>query len=285
LVMFLGTGVFASSGNTFFLMEWMAGGSLADLFYDVKSTVSFNEIVMLLKDTCEALAYLHLLHKSVHLDVKGANILLSLPIEGGSRRAKLSDFGMAKTVSHGKRHLHLAHSKESKHSSSSASARKAAGWYKKMVGGYIGTSRFMAPELMDRKATISPAADIYSFGVVMWTGLSRRKPWEGLSDEEIFKSVKNGQRPTLPVAAAAARGAEAYSNYENLMRCCWDDSIESRPLIDVVSNKIQEILELSAGLERKRRKSYRTRVVATDGDEEKDEAATAPANIEMNGLV
>ena len=98
IVMFLGAGVkYGGKTNEIFLVtEWMNGGNLADFLWGQRM-VAWNQRIQILMDCLEGLAYLHLLHKSVHCDLKSPNILLErASSDDGLVRAKLGDFGLSR---------------------------------------------------------------------------------------------------------------------------------------------------------------------------------------------
>lgn len=99
LVMFLGAGTMGAFGETnsdiFLVTEWMDGGNLAEFYWN-KKLVSWRQRLQILMDCLEGLAYLHLLHKSVHCDLKSPNILLDKSASDGLIRAKLGDFGLSR---------------------------------------------------------------------------------------------------------------------------------------------------------------------------------------------
>ena len=91
LVMFLGRGQF-KDGREFLVSEWMSGGSLDRLLWSRQEQLTWLERMQILLDICEGVAFLHLIHKSLHRDLKSPNVLLTLASEsGGLRRAKLAD--------------------------------------------------------------------------------------------------------------------------------------------------------------------------------------------------
>ena len=144
-----------------------------------------------------------MVHKSVHLDLKSPNILLEKIISNDvaarsddsvTHRAKIADFGLSRIFAKGKTRINVT--KET--SKSSKKSIKAANWVGVKQKGFVGTPRWMAPEMMKGQVKFGPSADIYSFGVVMWEVWARRKPWSELSDKhEIFRIV-NEEKKKLP---------------------------------------------------------------------------------------
>ena len=197
--MFLGCGV-DDNGGCFLVTEFMDGGSLDRALwsgrYSVMST-SWMQRFQILLDVVDGLVYLHLIHKSVHLDLKSPNILLEKIVSNDdaartdrsvTHRAKIADFGLSRIFNKGKQRLQPTKATQK----SSKTAARSANWVTvSKRKGFVGTPRWMAPEMMKKEVTFGPSADIYSFGVVMWEVWSGRKPWSELSDEqEIFKAVR-----------------------------------------------------------------------------------------------
>ena len=202
LVMFLGCGI-SEDGGIFLVTEFMHGGSLDRVLWgDSSTTVSTSWVqrIQFLLDIADGLGYLHLFHKSVHQDLKSPNILLEEIVrnDDAARRddtvthcAKLADFGLSKIFTKGK--VRIGTTKETKKSSKNAIT--AANWESMQLLGFVGTPRWMAPEMMQAQTKIGPSVDIYSFGVVMWEVWSRRKPWSELhKNQDIFKTVREEKR-------------------------------------------------------------------------------------------
>ena len=75
--MFLGCGI-DDNGGCFLVTEFMDGGSLDRALWAGGSTVistSWMQRIQILLDVVDGLAYLHLMHRSMHLDLKSPNIL------------------------------------------------------------------------------------------------------------------------------------------------------------------------------------------------------------------
>ena len=89
--------------------------------------------------------------------------------------------------------------------------------------------------------------DIYSFGVVMWEVWSGRKPWSELSsNQDIFKAVRDEKR------SLSSPEKDVPEGYDDLMKRCYKYKANQRPLIDVVRDNLQKLLERAAEIDREK---------------------------------
>ena len=257
LVMFLGCGI-DEGGGCFLVTEFMDGGSLDRVLWGDSSTTlctSWMQRIQILLDVVDGLAYLHLMHKSIHQDLKSPNILLEKIVQNDdaarrddtvTHRAKLADFGLSRIFSKGKKRIGTTD--ETKKSSKKAIL--AANWESMQLMGFVGTPRWMAPEMMQAQTKIGPSVDIYSFGVVMWEVWSRKKPWSELSNnQEIFKAVRDEKR-TLP--SLDKDDENVPDGYDDLMKRCLKYNANQRPLIDSVRHDLQDLREGAAKIDREK---------------------------------
>ncbi len=127
-------------GNPFLAMEWLEGVDLAERLR--QGALSLDDSLSLLSRIASALSAAHA-RGIVHRDVKPSNIFL----EGADpTRSKLLDFGVARR---------------------SASARRLTA-----TGAAIGTIGYMAPEQARGLSPITPAADVFALGCVVFECLT-----------------------------------------------------------------------------------------------------------------
>ena len=177
-------GVGCVNDNHFIAMELVAGHDLArelelqldgcGLCSSIDSTSQFREAARIVMQTADALAFAH--GKGVvHRDVKPNNILLDIEC-----RPRLVDFGLAKDESLGS--ITVADKVE-------------------------GTPYYMSPEqarLVEDK--VDARTDIYSLGVVLYELLTRSRPFEGRTSQEVIsKIIRREPRPVRAVAPSVPR--------------------------------------------------------------------------------
>jgi tetratricopeptide (TPR) repeat protein len=132
------------SGNLFYSMEFLPGGTAASLETPVDPGVLLNAIVQL----CRALQYIH--SKGItHLDVKPDNVLIATVDSRGQPHLRLSDFGLA--------------------SLPRASSETPV---------YGGTPAYAAPEVL-AQAAVDSRADLFSLGVMAYELCTSRLPFSG----------------------------------------------------------------------------------------------------------
>src|SRR6266850_1521809 len=134
-----------TSGLYYLLMEYVDGLNLRQLLQTRKVTP--EQALAIVPKICEALQYAHE-QQIVHRDIKPENVLMDK-----YGRVKIADFGIAKILDQSRPNGSLTGEK-----------------------GVIGTPHYMAPEQIEKPATVDHRADIYSLGVVFYELLTGELP-------------------------------------------------------------------------------------------------------------
>lgn len=150
------------NSQRYLIMDYCEAGTLRDLIS--KSQLSFQDSLAIIIDVLAGLAQVHA-QGIVHCDLKPENILLTLIHQGW--RAKISDFGIAKTL------------QETKYSVSL---------------GDTGSPAYMAPERFYGK--FSTTSDLYSVGIILYELIMGERPFSGTPQELITAHLN--QSPLIP---------------------------------------------------------------------------------------
>ncbi|HEX5432564.1 MAG TPA: serine/threonine-protein kinase [Bryobacteraceae bacterium] len=141
------------SGRPFIVMEFLEGESLRDAIRN-GHVEDFTQRTQIALQTARALEYIHS-KKIIHRDIKPENIHI-----GAGGKVKLMDFGIA----------------------------KSEGIQLTRAGYTLGTPYYMAPEQVLGQA-LTPQADIYAFGILLFELIAGVKPIGGDSVEKIFQQI------------------------------------------------------------------------------------------------
>ncbi|RGB29239.1 kinase-like domain-containing protein, partial [Rhizophagus diaphanus] len=92
-----------------------------------------------------------------------------------------------------------------------------------------GVMPYVAPEVL-RGNPYTQAADIYSFGMVMYYIITGRQPFENCAHDGLLAlNICRGIRPEIPEIS------ELKSNqYIDLMKKCWDSDPDNRPNVESI---------------------------------------------------
>jgi eukaryotic-like serine/threonine-protein kinase len=149
-------------GTPYIVMEYVDGRSLADELGE-EAQLDAPRVVDLGVQVCAGLEHAHAAGL-VHRDIKPGNLLLG---EGGT--AKIADFGIARA----------------------AEATRLT-----QMGSVLGTAAYLSPE-QALGEEVTAAADIYSFGCVLYESLTGRTPY--MFDTLAELAVKHREEPIVPV--------------------------------------------------------------------------------------
>ncbi len=180
-------------GRPYMVMELLEGRSLADELA-ARGRLSWKQVRVVLEQALSALEAAHAAGV-VHRDLKPANMFVSGGPDGW--RIKLIDFGIARRVD-------TADAKLTK------------------PGMVMGTPGFMAPEQVRGEPVITAKADVYSLGLVAWTLLMGREPFEGGAVVEVLNRHLSSPLPALS-------GVALPSAVEELLRRMTHKEPDRRP--------------------------------------------------------
>jgi serine/threonine protein kinase len=151
---------YESNRISFLAMEYVEGETLLNLLHR-SGTLAVDTTLAIASDVLRGLEHAHN-HGIVHRDIKPANVLLSMEGE-----AKVADFGIARPVN------------------SSMT----------QIGTLMGTPNYMAPEQV-LGHDLTPRADIFSLGVMMFELLTGVKPFAA---SDLTGTLHNILRQPAPV--------------------------------------------------------------------------------------
>jgi len=183
------------------------------------------EAVNIILQISTGILYLHQM-RIVHRDLKSMNILVkcvkTFELDTEYVQVKVADFGMSRT-------------KEKSMTYSNQTTN-------------MGTTRWMAPEMMKCSSLRSPAkildgeamvvhypfkSDVYSFAMVCYEVLSGQIPFSNTSNtSDIKKMVLGGKRPTLPPCPQLMK---------NLIERCWSPDASHRPSFDDICAELRHL--------------------------------------------
>ena len=146
---------FEDNDNVFLLLELCSNKSLNELLKRRKVLTELEVQVYVLQ-IIKALKYLHS-HRIIHRDLKLSNLFLSENME-----LKVGDFGLATKLDF-------------------------EGEKKRTV---CGTPNYIAPEILDGKFGYSFEVDIWSLGVIIYTLIIGKPPFETDNVKETYKKIK-----------------------------------------------------------------------------------------------
>jgi serine/threonine protein kinase len=155
-------------GRPFIVMEFLEGESLREAIKH-GNLGNFQQRLKIALQVARALDYVHA-RKIIHRDIKPENIHID-----AAGKIKLMDFGIA----------------------------KSEGMQLTRAGFTLGTPYYMAPEQVLGKA-LSPQADVYGFGILLFELITGTKPVNGDSVEQIFQQILYDPLNLEPLARLGA---------------------------------------------------------------------------------
>ena len=245
----------ADAGFIYIVMELINGPPLATCQGELSR--SLGHCLLVLQKISQGLHALHL-HGVIHRDLKPANVLTNYPWQDAPM-IKIADFGISKLNNSNPGVLGMASLEDaydgshtmmssglsggavwpaptpssrdnSNNSSSSNSGHEILTEY----AGLIGTPRYMAPELAHGSAFLSPAADIFSLGVIAYELLMQRYPFE----VPPVLGASTGSPFILPPQLSSERLKAVHPDVLALLQRCLDSQAHARPTADELSTAL-----------------------------------------------
>lgn len=158
----------SKEGLAYMVMELLPGRTLEALI-EAEAPLPPERVVVLARGLAAALGAIHA-QGFVHRDVKPANVMIG---PSGDAELRLLDFGIAGKV------------------------EGAKGTKLTATGKILGTPTYMAPEQAE-DALVTPAADLYSLGAIMYEALSGAPPFTGNRLGEVLVKHATLAPPPLP---------------------------------------------------------------------------------------
>jgi eukaryotic-like serine/threonine-protein kinase len=171
----------ADAGLDYIAMEYVAGGTLADLM--ASGPLPAERALRLAAQAADALGAAHAA-SIVHRDLKPSNIMM--PAED---RAKIVDFGLARLA---------------------GSAVAAADTVEAVTasGTLVGTAPYMSPEQAEGRP-VDARSDLFSLGTILYEMLAGRRPFRADSSAGTVAAIlRDAPAPISGVAPDVARLAE-----------------------------------------------------------------------------
>ena len=149
----------AHAGQQFFVMDYVAGPSLAQRISDLRFRISdFKQSARWMKTTAEAIHYAHE-RGILHRDLKPSNVLID-----ADDQPRVTDFGLAK--------------------------RLEGDSQVTVTGQVLGSPNYIPPEqALGKRGKVSRQSDVYALGAMLYHLLTGRPPFQGETLTDTLQQV------------------------------------------------------------------------------------------------
>ncbi len=176
------------------LIEFCSGGAVDNLMFDLDKCLTETQIQYIIRETLEALAFLHD-NLVIHRDMKAGNILLT-----DSGQVKLADFGV--------------------------SAKNTSPLQRRY--SFIGTPYWMSPEIIacetDKEVSYDTRTDIWSLGITCIELAEKEPPHNELNPNRVMMRIRKSEPPKL----ADQRPGVWSKTFHEFLAVCLDKNPENR---------------------------------------------------------
>ncbi|DAZ96477.1 TPA: hypothetical protein N0F65_008344 [Lagenidium giganteum] len=193
-------------GSICIISEYCARGSLRDVLTTSKGKdLSWQIKLRLALGIAHGIQYLHNANPPmIHRDLKSPNVLVD-----DSWHAKIADFG------------------------TNSGTMKTPDSL--VMTGLVGTTRWMAPEVIRGEKVYTSKVDIYSLGLILWEIIDGKLPFSDIKwNTEIEEFVLKGMRPMV-------RSEKCPLRWKLLIVTCWQADPLQRPTIQQVIHSLQRV--------------------------------------------
>ncbi|XP_028180920.1 rust resistance kinase Lr10-like isoform X2 [Glycine soja] len=203
--------------------EYMVNGALEKYLFHESMTLSFEKLHEIAVGTARGIAYLHeeCQQRIIHYDIKPGNILLDRNFN-----PKVADFGLAKLCNREITHLTLTKSR--------------------------GTPGYAAPELWMPNFPVTHKCDVYSFGMLLFEIIGRRRNLdvELVESQEwfpvwVWKRFEAGEFEELIIACGIEeKNGEIAERMVNVALLCVQYRPDLRPIMRDVVKMLEGSVEV-----------------------------------------
>jgi hypothetical protein len=231
-------GLAHNGGHSYLVMELCPRGTLDMLIHKgASSTIDPTKLLPIARSIARGMLHLHRrLPPIFHRDLKPGNIFI-----GHGFVMKIGDFGMAR------------YAVERQKSQPAAGTNYNGRLDRTLTPGVIGTAAYCAPEVLSpttpkagesQDSSLMLKADVYSFGVILWELMERKRPFEDMDGFQIQTQwILNPEQmkfkaPEIPPGLDTA-SRRAMTTLCELVTLCTSWNPEDRPDFHVILSKIK----------------------------------------------
>ncbi|KAK7329272.1 hypothetical protein VNO77_23427 [Canavalia gladiata] len=203
--------------------EYMENGSLDNYLFHENNALGFERLYEIAVGTAKGIAYLHeeCQQRIIHYDIKPGNILLD-----NNFNPKVADFGLAKLCNRENTHITMT--------------------------GVRGTLGYAAPELWMPKFPVTHKCDVYSFGILLFEIIGRRRHFNvDLPESQewfptwVWKKFDAGELEELTIACRIEENnKDIAERMVNVALSCVQYRPESRPIMSDIVKMLEGSIDI-----------------------------------------